>query len=91
MVVVGLGGSGLTAGAGRRQRRREVLVLERAEQIGGTTAVSVVAFRALQRAHGGARRRGFAGEEALAYIRALAKESAPDDALIEAFVDSDPR
>ena len=88
VVVVGSGGAALTAAVLAADGGADVLVLEKADQIGGTTAVSGgsvwVPCNAQMAAIGVADSR----EEALAYIRALSKGSEPDASLLEVFVDS---
>ena len=51
LIVVGAGGSGLTAAIHASQRGMKVMVLEKAPKIGGTTAWSVGSFTASQTLH----------------------------------------
>jgi succinate dehydrogenase/fumarate reductase flavoprotein subunit len=89
-VVVGSGGAALVAATLAADGGSQVLVLEKAQQIGGTTAVSGGGVWVPCNKHMAVLGVSDSREEALAYIRALAKDSAPDPDLIEAFVDTGP-
>jgi succinate dehydrogenase/fumarate reductase flavoprotein subunit len=91
VVIVGSGGAALVAATLARDGGAEVLVLERAAQVGGTTAVSGGGVWVPCNAHMAKLGVADSREEALAYIRALTKGTEPDAALIEAFVDTAPR
>src|SRR5262245_57628763 len=88
VVVVGSGGAALTAAALAADGGADVLILERAEQIGGTTAVSGGVVWVPCNRHMGELGVQDSREEAVAYIRSLSKGSEPDPALVETFVDS---
>ncbi len=90
VIVVGSGGAALVAATLAADGGSRVLVLEKAEAIGGTTAVSGGAIWIPCNAHMAKLGVSDSREEALAYIRALAKGSEPDPDLIEAFVDTGP-
>lgn len=90
VVVVGSGGAALVAATLAADGGSEVLVVERAEQIGGTTAVSGGGVWVPCNKHMAALGVADSREDALAYIRALTKGSEPDPALLEAFVDTAP-
>lgn len=90
VVVVGSGGAALTAATLASDGGAEVLVLEKADMLGGTTAVS-----------GGAawlpnnhvlREAGIddSREAALAYLERVTAGRAPDPELLEVFVDAAP-
>jgi succinate dehydrogenase/fumarate reductase flavoprotein subunit len=68
----------------------EVLVLEKAEQVGGTSAVSGGGVWVPCNAHMATLGVADSRAEAVAYIRALTKGSEPDSALIETYVDTAP-
>lgn len=88
VVVVGSGGAALAAAVLAADGGADVLVVEKAEQIGGTTAVSGGGVWVPCNAHMADIGVSDSRDEALAYIRALSKGTEPDAALLEAFVDS---
>lgn len=88
VVVVGSGGAALTAALAASVGGAEVLVLERAEQLGGTTAISGGGVWVPCNPHMERLDATDSREDALAYIQALAGNSAPDPALFEVFVDT---
>lgn len=90
VVVVGSGGAALVAATLAHDGGAEVLVLEKADMLGGTTAVSGGAIwlpgnHVMQEAGIGDSR-----EDALAYIRRVTMGREPDPELIEVFVDTAP-
>jgi succinate dehydrogenase/fumarate reductase flavoprotein subunit len=90
VVVVGSGGAALTAATLAHDQGAEVLVLEKADMLGGTTAVSGGGVWLP-----GNHKMAEAGiddsrEDALAYIRRLTNGTEPDPALLEVFVDTAP-
>ena len=90
VVVVGSGGAALTAATLAHDGGAEVLVLEKADMLGGTTAVSGGGVWLP-----GNHKMAEAGiddsrEDALAYIRRLTNGTEPDPALLEVFVDTAP-
>jgi succinate dehydrogenase/fumarate reductase flavoprotein subunit len=90
VVVVGSGGAALTAATLAHDAGAEVLVLEKADMLGGTTAVSGggvwLPGNHVMRAAGIEDSR----EDALAYIRRLTAGREPDPELLEVFVDTAP-
>jgi succinate dehydrogenase/fumarate reductase flavoprotein subunit len=90
VVVVGSGGAALTAATLAHDAGASVLVLEKADMLGGTTAVSgggvwlpgnhVMAAAGIEDSR----------EDALAYIRRLTAGREPDPELLEVFVDTAP-
>src|ERR1700734_4052301 len=87
VIVVGTGAAGLAAAIAAHDGGAEVLVLEKADMIGGTTGGSggmpwIPCNRHM--AEGGV---GDSREEALAYIGRLTLGREPDPALIERYVD----
>lgn len=90
VVVVGSGGAALTAATMAHDGGAEVLVLEKADMLGGTTAVSggVVWLPGnhLLREAGIEDSR----EAALAYLERVTAGRAPDPSLLEVFVDTAP-
>ncbi len=88
VVVVGSGGAALVAATLARDGGAEVLVLERAQQVGGTTAVSGGGVWVPCNAHMAELGVADSRAEAIAYIRALTKGSEPDAALIDVYVDT---
>src|SRR4051812_22800134 len=90
VVVVGSGGAALTAATLAHDQGAEVLVLEKADMLGGTTAVSGGGVWLP-----GNHKMAEAGiddsrEDALAYIRRLTNGTEPDPALLEGYVDTAP-
>lgn len=87
VVVAGSGGAGLVAATLAADGGSEVMVLEKADRIGGTTAVSGgmpwVPGNHHMAEHGVADSRA----EALGYIRRLTLGREPDPALLEVYVD----
>ena len=79
VVVVGTGGAALVAATLARDGGAEVLVLEKAGQVGGTTAVSGGGVWVPCNAHMAALAAADSREEAIAYIRALTKGAEPDE------------
>lgn len=90
VVVVGSGGAALTAATMASDSGAEVLIMEKADMLGGTTAVSGgVAWlpgNHLMEKAGIADSR----EEALAYLRRVAGGREPDPELLEVYVDTAP-
>jgi 3-oxosteroid 1-dehydrogenase len=90
VIVVGSGGAALTAATLAHDGGAEVLILEKAEMLGGTTAVSGGAAwlpgNHLMEKAGVVDSR----EDALEYISRLAAGREPDAALLEVFVDTAP-
>lgn len=87
VVVIGSGGAGLTAAILAHDNGARVLVLERSDKIGGTTAVSgggawIPLNHKMQDLETSDSR-----EEALAYCKRLTAGRAPDE-LVETFVDT---
>ncbi|MEU8139503.1 FAD-dependent oxidoreductase [Streptodolium elevatio] len=89
VIVVGSGGAALTAATLAHDGGAEVLVLEKADQLGGTTAVSggVMWLPGNHHMAEGTDNR----EDALAYIRAIAGGREHDPELLEVFVDTAPQ
>ncbi|MGH9031605.1 MAG: FAD-binding protein, partial [Acidimicrobiia bacterium] len=90
VVVVGSGGAALTAATLAHDQGAEILIVEKADMLGGTTAVSGGAVWLP-----GNHMMVEAGiedsrEDALAYARRLAGPSAPDPEMLEVFVDTAP-
>ena len=90
VVVVGSGGAALVAATLAHDGGAEVLVLEKADMLGGTTAVSggviwLPGNHVMEQAGVSDSR-----EDALAYIRRMTMGSEPDPELIEIFVDTAP-
>jgi succinate dehydrogenase/fumarate reductase flavoprotein subunit len=90
VAVVGSGGAALVAATLAADGGADVLVLERAEQVGGTTAVSGGVVWVPCNRHMAGLGVADSRDEALAYIRRLSKGSEPDPSLLEVFVDSAP-
>lgn len=90
VVIVGSGAAGLTAAILAHDRGAKVLVVERTDKIGGTTAVSGGGIWIPMNHHMQEVGITDSREEALAYCKALTMGRA-DDALLETFVDTAPR
>jgi 3-oxosteroid 1-dehydrogenase len=90
VVVVGSGGAALTAATMAHDGGAEVVILEKADMLGGTTAVSGGAAwlpgNHLMEKAGIADSR----EDALAYLRRLTGGREPDPELLEVYVDTAP-
>lgn len=87
VVVVGTGGAALTAAILARDQGAQVLVVERSDKVGGTTAVSGGVIWIPLNHHMGALGVTDSREEALTYCKRLAAGRASDD-LVETFVDA---
>ena len=90
VVVVGSGGAALTAATLAHDNGAEVLVLEKAGMLGGTTAVSgggvwLPGNHVMEKAGISDSR-----EDALAYLHRVTGGRAPDPQLLEVFVDTAP-
>jgi succinate dehydrogenase/fumarate reductase flavoprotein subunit len=88
VVVLGTGAAGLTAATLAADGGGEVLVLEKAALIGGTTGVSGGMPWVPCNHHLADVDESDSREEALAYIRRLTLEREPDPALVEVYVDT---
>jgi succinate dehydrogenase/fumarate reductase flavoprotein subunit len=86
VLVVGSGGAGLTAAILAHDNGARVLVLERSDKVGGTTAVSGGGLWVPMNHH---MTEPDSREEALAYCQRLTAGRA-EDALVETFVDTAP-
>lgn len=90
VVIVGSGGAALTAATLAHDGGAEVMILEKAAMIGGTTAVSGGAAwlpgNHLMEKAGMADSR----EDALAYVRRVAGGREPDPEMLEVYVDTAP-
>lgn len=89
-MVVGSGAAGLTAAILAHDHGAKVVVLERSEVVGGTTAVSGGALWVPCNSHMREVEADDSREDAIRYCKQLAMGRAADD-LIEAFVDTAPR
>ena len=90
VVVLGSGGAGLVAATLAHDGGAEVLVLEKAELIGGTTGVSGGMPWIPMNRHMAGLGVPDSREEAVSYIRRLTLGREPDAELIEAYVDAAP-
>jgi 3-oxosteroid 1-dehydrogenase len=90
VVVMGSGAAGLTAATLAHDGGADVLLVEKAPLIGGTTGVSGGMPWIPQNAHVADVGVTDSRDEALAYIRRLALGTEPDPALVETFVDTAP-
>lgn len=91
VVVVGSGAAGLVAAVLAADGGASVLLLEKSDQLGGTTALSGGAAWIPANSHVGELGGTDSEADALAYIRALCGDDAPDPALIELFVTTAPQ
>ena len=87
VVVAGSGGAGLTAAILAHDQGARVVVLERSNKVGGTTAVSGGGVWIPLNHHMGEVGATDSREEALAYCKRLTAGRAPDD-MVETFVDT---
>lgn len=90
VIVVGSGGAALVAATLAHDGGAEVVVLEKADQIGGTTAVSGGVMWLPQNHHMAELGVSDSREEALAYISRLALGHEHDPSVVETFVDTAP-
>ncbi len=90
VIVVGSGGAALTAATLAHDGGAQVLVVEKADRFGGTTGVSGGVMWLPQNDHMAEAGIEDSRDDALAYIRHLAKGQPVEDALIEAWVDAAP-
>jgi hypothetical protein len=89
VVVVGTGAAGMTAAIAAHDRGAEVVIVDKAAVVGGTTAVSGGVVWVPNNHHMRAAGIADSRAEALAYTRRLA-DGRSDDALIERFLDVAP-
>ena len=87
VVVVGTGGAGLTAAILAHDHGARVVVVERSDKVGGTTAVSGGGLWIPMNDHMAEVGASDTRDEALAYCIALTAGQAPDE-LVETFVDT---
>lgn len=87
VVVVGSGGSGLTAAILAHDQGAKVLILERSDMVGGTTAVSGGGLWIPLNHHMAERGVQDSREEALEYCKKLTAGRAPEE-LVETFIDT---
>ena len=90
VVVVGTGGAALVAATLAHDGGAEVLVVEKADMLGGTTAVSGGGIWLPGNHHMAEAGIEDSREAALAYIRRLTNGREPDPELLEVFVDTAP-
>ncbi|MFL5843523.1 MAG: FAD-dependent oxidoreductase [Solirubrobacteraceae bacterium] len=90
VVVVGSGAAGLSAAVTAHDAGAEVLVLEKADMLGGTAGVSGGILWVPNNHHMQAAGIADSREDALAYIRRLTHGREPDPQLIEVYVDRSP-
>lgn len=91
VVVVGSGAAGLVAATLAADGGASVLLLEKSERLGGTTALSGGAVWIPANSHVGELGGTDSEADGLAYIRALGGDDAPDPELVELFVQMAPR
>jgi succinate dehydrogenase/fumarate reductase flavoprotein subunit len=89
VVVIGSGAAGLTAAILAHDQGAKVLILERTDKIGGTTAVSGGGIWIPNNHHMAEVDANDSREEALSYCRGLTMGRAEDE-LIETFIDTAP-
>jgi len=87
VVVAGSGGAGLTAAILAADNGAEVVVVERSDKVGGTTAVSGGGLWVPLNDHMAEVGATDSREEAMAYCKTLTAGQAPDE-IVEAFVDT---
>src|SRR5262245_11553800 len=90
VIVIGSGGTALTAAIAAADAGADVLVLEKSSRVGGTTAVSGGVVWIPNNDHLAEDGLEDSREDAIAYIRRIADGRAMDDTLIEVFVDHAP-
>ncbi len=90
VIVVGSGGAAMTAATLAHDGGAEVLLVEKAEKFGGTTGISGGVMWIPRNDHMAEAGIEDTREDALTYIRHLAKGQPTDDAQIEAWVDAAP-
>src|SRR5262245_10485021 len=86
VIVIGSGGAALSATIAAADAGADVLVLEKSERVGGTTAVSGGVVWIPNNDHLAEDGLVDSREDAIAYIRRIADGRAMDDALIDVFV-----
>jgi len=91
VVVVGSGAAGLVAAVTAADGGASVLLLEKSDRLGGTTALSGGAAWIPANSHVGELGGTDSRSEALAYIRALCDDDVPDPALVDVFVETAPQ
>lgn len=89
VVVIGSGAAGLTAATLAHDRGAKVLILERSDKVGGTTAVSGGGIWIPNNHHMAEVEASDTRDEALAYCKALSMGRAETE-LLETFVDTAP-
>src|SRR3954469_12467145 len=89
VLVVGSGGAGLAAALAAKQGGAEVLLVEKSQKVGGTTAVSGGVMWIPNNHHMKAAGIADSREEARTYVRRLA-DGRSSDALIDTYLDESP-
>src|SRR5579884_561119 len=90
VVVVGSGGAALVAATLAHDGGAQVLILEKADMLGGTTAVSGGGIWLPCNHHMAEAGITDSRDDALAYIRRLTMGREPDPELLEVYVDTAP-
>jgi succinate dehydrogenase/fumarate reductase flavoprotein subunit len=90
VVVVGSGGAAMTAAVLAADEGAEVMVVEKADVVGGTTGVSGGVMWLPNNHHIAEGGNTDSRDDALAYIHRIADGREPDPALVEVFVDTAP-